>query len=340
MKKILFFCAAVLAMFTACNQTNELSVSTPLLILNVGEEFTVTAQMGEEVVAATWTSDNEAVATVEAGLIKAVAVGEAIVTATYEGQEDQVLVIVEQLVEEQPVLEAPGEGKVTICVQVPEPLCEGSFVVIPGSLTSWNTGDAVANGQATQLVEGTQTWYAATFDWDVDRAFKVAHSKADGTWEWSFQALDGTLLEGDVTLGKDGTITGDNVINTGNQVIYISVAAWELSACVKTNDAGTATFNLTAVNFAPEAKFAIAGSGLAAGAWACPPPAEHEMTKVEDGKYTLTLDVPATFQYKYLVDKAGDGNWEWFSANNYNMPVDLVANDTETLVVEEETPAE
>lgn len=337
MKKLAFLCMAVLALFTACEPT-ELTVSNSVVVLNVGEEFQVKALVGADEVAATWTSDNEAVATVEAGLIKAVAVGEAILTATYEGQEAKVQVIVEQLVEDQPVLEAPGEGKVTICVQVPEPLCEGSFVVIPGSLTSWNPGDAVANGQATQLVEGTTTWYAGTFDWDVDRAFKVAHCKADGTWEWSFQALNGTLLEGDVTLGNDGNINGDNVINTGNQVIYISVESWELSACVKTNDAGTATFNLTAVGFAPEAKFAIAGSGLAAGAWACPPPAEHEMTKVADGKYTLTLDVPATFQYKYLVDKAGDGNWEWYSANNYNMPVDLVTNDTE--VLPEETPAE
>ena len=330
---------AVLAIFTACEQKTaaKFAVSMDQVVMYEGEEIQVEATMDGAAVAAEWASADEAVATVEAGLIKAVAEGATEVTATYEGQVAVVKVVVEKFVEEQPVLEAPGAGKVTICVQVPEILCEGSFVVIPGSLTSWNTGDAVANGQATQLVEGTQTWYAGTFDWDVDRAFKVAHCKSDGTWEWSFQALNGTLIEGDVTLGNDGNINGDNVINSGNQVIVISVESWELSACVKTNDAGTATFNLTAVGFAPEAKFAIAGSGLAAGAWACPPPAEHEMTKVADGKYTLTLDVPATFQYKYLVDKAGDGNWEWYSANNYNMPVDLVTDDTEVL---EETPAE
>lgn len=336
MKKIAFLCAAVLGLFTACEKTAELAVSPETLVMYVGDEVQVKATLGEEAVVATWASADEAVATVEAGLVKAVAVGTTTVTATYEGQVANVKVIVEQVVEDQPALEAPGAGKVTICVQVPEPLCEGSFVVIPGSLTSWDPGDAVANGQATQLVEGTQTWYAGTFEWGADKAFKVAHCKADGTWEWSFQALSGSVLEGDVT-PNDG-ITKDMVINTDNQVIYISVEAWELSACVKTNDAGTATFNLTAVGFAPEAKFAIAGSGLAAGAWACPPPAEHEMTKVADGKYTLTLDVPATFQYKYLVDKAGDGNWEWFSAANYNMPVSLEANDTETLP--EETPAE
>ena len=72
---------------------------------------------------------------VEAGLVKAVGIGETTVTATYEGQSAQVEVIVEALVEDQPELPLPGAGKVTICVQVPAPLCEGSFVVIPGSLT-------------------------------------------------------------------------------------------------------------------------------------------------------------------------------------------------------------
>ena len=336
MKKIAMMMFAAVALLTSCVK-ETLTVSPETLVMYVGDEVQVKATVGASEVVATWASADEAVATVEAGLVKAVAVGATTVTATYEGQTAQVKVIVEQVVEEQPVLEAPGEGKVTICVQVPEPLCEGSFVVIPGSLTDWGTGNAVEKGQATTLVEGTQTWYAGTFEWGADKAFKVAHSKADGTWEWSFQALSGSVLEGDVT-PNDG-ITKDMVINSDNQVIYISVEAWELSACVKTNDAGTATFNLTAVGFAPEAQFAIAGSGLAAGAWACPPPTEHIMTKVADGKYTLTLDVPATFQYKYLVDKVGDGaTWEWFSAANYNMPLSLETNDTETLP--EETPAE
>jgi hypothetical protein len=284
-------------------------------------------------VAAEWASADEAVATVEAGLIKAVAEGATEVTATYEGQVAVVKVIVEKFVEEQPVLEAPGAGKVTICVQVPEILCEGSMVVIPGSLTDWGTGVAVEKGQATQLVEGTKTWYAATFDWGQDKAFKVAHSKADGSWDWAYQAKSGEVLEGDVT--PNDVITQDMVINSDNQVIYIAVYEWELNACEKTNEAGTATFNLTAVNFPATAQFAIAGSGLAAGAWACPPPTEHVMTALGGGKFTLTLDVPATFQYKYLVDEAGDGNWAWYSAANYNMPVSLVANDTETKAVEE-----
>ena len=330
---------AAVALFTSCEGTSELVLSNNQLVMNVGDEVQVNATVGGEAVVATWATADEAVATVEAGLVKAVAVGETTVTATYEGQTATVKVIVEEVVEDQPALEAPGAGKVTICVQVPAPLCEGSFVVIPGSLTSWNEGDAVANGQATTLVEGTTTWYAGTFDWGQDKAFKVAHAKADGTWAWAYQAAAGTLIEGDVKLADDkgDQITGDNVILSDNQVIYVSVEKWELSACAKPQEAGTATFNLTAVNFPAEAQFAIAGSGLAAGAWACPPPAEHIMTPLGDGKFTLTLDVPATFQYKYLVAKDG-ATWEWFSAENYNMPAELVANDTETLVVE--TPAE
>ena len=339
MKKIAMMMLAAVALFTSCEGTAELVLSNNQLVMNVGDEVQVNATVGGEAVVATWATADEAVATVEAGLVKAVAVGETTVTATYEGQTATVKVIVEEVVEDQPALEAPGAGKVTICVQVPAPLCEGSFVVIPGSLTSWNEGDAVANGQATTLVEGTTTWYAGTFDWGQDKAFKVAHAKADGTWAWAYQAAAGTLIEGDVKLADDkgDQITGDNVILSDNQVIYVSVEKWELSACAKPQEAGTATFNLTAVNFPAEAQFAIAGSGLAAGAWACPPPAEHIMTPLGDGKFTLTLDVPATFQYKYLVAKDG-ATWEWFSAENYNMPAELVANDTETLVVE--TPAE
>lgn len=231
--------------------------------------------------------------------------------------------------EEQPTLEAPGAGKVTICVRVPEPLCEGSFVVIPGSLTDWGTGKAVEKGQATKLVEGTQTWYAGTFDWGPDYAFKIAHCKPNGTWEWQYQAASGILIEGDITT-YDDDITRDMIINSDNQVIYIAVDSWEMNACEKQNDAGTAVFNLTALNFPEEAQFAVAGSGLSAGAWACPPPAEHIMSALGDGEYILTLDVPAEFQYKYLVNLDGTGEyWEWFSVVNYNMPLDLITYDIE-----------
>ena len=125
-------------------------------------------------------------------------------------------------------VESPGEGKVTILVQVPEPLYEGSFVVIIGSLTSWV-------GQSTQLVEGTETWYAGTFDWNPGSTFMVAHGKNDGIFDWGSVVKNYTLIEGDVTLAKAGDSSGD-VINTDNQIIVISVESWYMSACDETND--------------------------------------------------------------------------------------------------------
>lgn len=67
--------------------------------------------------------------------------------------------------EDQPLLEQPGEGKITIYVQVPEPLEEGATVAIPGTFTSWDSGNAQEVGQAITLVEGTTTWYVGTFDY-------------------------------------------------------------------------------------------------------------------------------------------------------------------------------
>ena len=114
MKKLALMLCAVLALFTACEKNAEFALSNDTVVLNVGDEFQVKATLGDAEVTAEWTTADAAVATVEAGLIKAVAVGETNVTATYEGQTASVKVVVEALVEDQPTLEAPGAGKVTI----------------------------------------------------------------------------------------------------------------------------------------------------------------------------------------------------------------------------------
>ena len=100
-----------------------------------------------------------------------------------------------------------------------------------------------------------------------------------------------------------------------------------------------ATFKLTPIGFPEGTQFAIAGSGLSS-AWSCPPPAEYIMTAETDGTFSLTLEVPAMFQYKYLVSYDGGANWAWYSAANYNMPVSLQTDDIETYVAPEEKPAE
>jgi hypothetical protein len=173
------------------------------------------------------------------------------------------------------------------------------------------------------------TWYAGTFDWGQDKAFKIAHCDENGQWKWEYQAAGGELIEGDVTL-KEGVITNDITINSDNQVIYVSVSDWSASPCKEMNKAGKATFNLTATGFAAEAQFAVAGNFEGDHFWQCPPAEQNIMTSLGGGKYTLEVEVPAGFQYKYLVARDG-ATWEWFTPDpNLNMPLNMVANDTAT----------
>lgn len=95
-----------------------------------------------------------------------------------------------------PDLPNPGAGKVTICVQVPQPLCEGMGIAIPGTITTWSEGPAGANGQWINKVDGTDTWYAGTFDWKGDELsdnprFKIVPANADGSWYYNRHELCG-----------------------------------------------------------------------------------------------------------------------------------------------------
>ena len=224
--------------------------------------------------------------------------------------------------EEMPVVENPGAGKVTICVQVPEPLCDGSSVVLAGDLNGWD----VYNPYLTTLVEGTTTWYVGTFRYIPESIFKVLHTEPYiNSTDWYYQATAYEVLEGDVYFDY---VFSQIIINSDNQVVYVKVLEWNDDACRDRNEAGTATFNLSTVGFPVETQFAIAGSDLYAGTWACPPPEEHVMASLGDGQYTLTLNVPAKFMYKYVYSLDGE-TWEWCTGANREMPLDLVTYDVE-----------
>lgn len=238
--------------------------------------------------------------------------------------------------ETQPELKNPGEGKVTICVQAPKAMC--GYLVAPGSLTNWDPGDG--SDKKLELVEGYTTWYAGTFDWKQDVAFKIAATDAEGQWVWAYQLLSGELIQGLIT-PKDPTkpLTSDLIIDEDNQVIYIKVTKFETDPCSKLAPAGTATFNLTATGFPEGTEFAIAGSfAEPEDAWNGENPSEEHKLTLKDGVYTATFEVPAVFQYKYLVKYPGDEKFAWYTAENINMDPSLVANDTEVYVAPEETP--
>ena len=331
--------AAVAALgLTACDKEDDpkggLALNKTTYSMSVGDEYQLKATLDGAEVEATWATSNEAVVTVEAGKISGVAPGSATITATAQGQTATCAVTVEAVVEDQPSLEAPGAGKVTICVQAPKAMC--GYLVAPGTLTDWNPGDGA--NKALTLVDGTTTWYAGTFDWEdgVKYTFKIAATDADGVWSWDYQLANGELLDGDCS----PELTSDITINTDNQVIYISVTEFSVDPCGELAPAGLATFNLTATGFPEGTEFGVAGN-FAEGGWACPPSDDHILT-LNDGVYTGQFEVPAVFTYKYLV-KMPDADWAWWTPDpNLIMPTNLITNDTTEYVAPEEpeTPAE
>ena len=207
-------------------------------------------------------------------------------------------------------------------------------VVKTVSVVSKNIAEGVATFKGEVVSLGDLACTERGFVYSTTNTPTIDNNKitASGTGTGTFTATASQLQEGKTyyirafVTNKKGTVYGEEL------TMDYTAGMPEVKTLEVTNKnigAGTATFNLTAVNFPATAQFAIAGSGLAAGAWACPPPAEHIMTNLGEGQYTLTLDVPAEFQYKYLVDLYGDGSWQWVSFANYNMPLSLVTNDTE-----------
>ncbi len=148
-----------------------------------------------------------------------------------------------------PELPNPGAGKITICVQVAQPFCEGVSIVIPGTITSWESGDATANGQVIEKVDNTESWYAGTFDWNTDEQselprFKIAHTLTDGTWYWDYQAYNLEFVQG--TAWRD--YKGDDIyIGADDQVIYIRVLDWNTTSCLDDSKVETTTYQVTGI---------------------------------------------------------------------------------------------
>ena len=100
MKTNKFFATALavlaLAGFTACDQptpTEPLELTETSVTLKVGETHQLTANVAVE----SWTSSNEAVATVADGLVTAVSAGNAIISATAAGVTKTCVVLVDRL---------------------------------------------------------------------------------------------------------------------------------------------------------------------------------------------------------------------------------------------------
>lgn len=264
----------------------------------------------------------------------------------------------EVVLEDMPLLDTPEAGYVTIAVRAPQGTCNGMIAVgaainEDGS-DDWEPGD---KKHPFTLVEGTETWYQITLKANPGMTVKVIAVSEQGVADWITQW--GMNKEGEdpnvELLGTPGCAI-DNTENGGEvklttfvdaSLTYVDVKAWKSEPCTPKNEAGTATWVVKVPATTPETAVVsvVGGWGVEGDAeyWT---PGAVVMERQSDGTYTLTKEVPAAFQYKYVVSADGT-TWDWAYENGvqFDMPVSLKAED----VVEawksepwatEETPAE
>ena len=190
-------------------------------------------------------------------------------------------------------------------------------------------------GAAFTLVEGKTTWYQLELTYATDMAVKVLAKAENGTIDWGTQW--GMNVEGEtpnVTFVAE--TTAEFTLENGSEVklincpdggvVYIDVVAWKSAPCVPKNEAGTATFTLTATNVPAGATIGIVGN-FPDKSWVIAEP--YEMTKGEGDVYTATVAVSAAQEYKYFL-KLAAGEWSWDvseDGGNRQMPVSLKAVD-------------
>lgn len=236
--------------------------------------------------------------------------------------------------EEAPSLAAPGAGKITIAVRVPDGTCNGIVAVGTNGTEelSWDPA-----GTDFTPVEGKKSWYQVTLTYAADMIVKVVAKAEDGTVGWETQWGTNTEAKENVTLvGADNKVTIDNSENGGevklvsfsadNTVIYVDVDAWKSAPCAERNKAGKATFTMTAPKLPEGAVVGIVGSSFVVEGdtltWKIEKPVEMA---IADGKWTVTVDVTDKCEYKYFY-KLSDGIWSWENGEdgeNRQMALDL-----------------
>lgn len=161
MKANKFFALALAALtlvgFNACNnkkpEVESLKLDPTSLTMKVGEQATITANIPVE----TWASNNEAVAMVSNGVVKAVAEGNAIISATANGETKTCVVLVEKNGTPQPgenTIEAKRIWPVVldaVTAEANSSLIAGDFRVndVDNFLYIWAAGETYNAGEGT-----------------------------------------------------------------------------------------------------------------------------------------------------------------------------------------------
>ena len=244
--------------------------------------------------------------------------------------------------ETMPILSNPGEGKTTLCVYIPNSDCEEAIPYAIGELP----GGGWENIEELKMkrCEGRKYWWEVTLDaLNEENAtnFKFRMDDGANTWIYEPKATYEDIPTDYLKVKEYETKNLVAIADCDNQVLYIKCGKWN-TPCIERNQAGTATFTLTAPALPEGAVVGIVGAiredlGYWDIAEAIP------MTKGEGNKWTATADVQKNCEYKYIVSLDGGVTWLWdyceYGDNRF-MPLDLIAIDTIESWWFEEIPAE
>ena len=314
----------------------DLELAETFITMKVGDSYYLNANMPVE----KWTSSDENVAIVVNGLITALAEGYTVISATVSGITKTCIVQVEAAEPENqlPHVNSPGNGRVTIALHAPDGTCNGMVVV--GAAVNWDGSDdwePTAKDKKFSKIEGEDNWYQITLPANPNMAVKVVaiDENGDARWatQWGMNSWDGEQ-ENVILLAGDGYL--DNSENLGevrlmglveNTVVYIDVLAWKAEPCVPKNTAGMAKFRVVVPTHTPEDALLCVVGNFEEGPWYLRE--DYILTRQSDGTYYGEFEVPAAFEYKYVVGFENDWSWNCLENmnNNRQMPVDLYAYD-------------
>lgn len=253
--------------------------------------------------------------------------------------------VVSDFPEIMPAVATPDAGSVTIALYVPANTCNGVILVGAGvgegGSDDWAPGD---KKNPFTALEGEENWYTITIPHNDALAVKaIAVSSTDAAawatqWGMNTQEEDGTPIETNVVI-LSGPGSLDNSENQGEvklsglsagAVTFVGVKAWKSAPCEERNQAGEATFTLTAPELPEGAVVGIVGDIREGLSWAVEQ--AIPMTKVDANTWTATTEVKAACVYKYVY--ALDGvTFSWTTeedGSDRQMALDLKPVDTVT----------
>ena len=192
--------------------------------------------------------------------------------------------------EEQPDIDAPAAGQVTIAMRIPAGTdCYG---------VSFRTGSSGAIHEA-EPVSGTETWHSVTVDL-ADATGKGCLLLEDGTvnanWTTQWSSTDLEVLEG------SGAALIDDFgkalsCSEGGVVVYVSIDSWQTVPCTPDTEY---SLTVTVPACTPSDAIVYVIGGFTGSAWDIAIP----LVKQPNGTYTGTISGQPGAQYKYRLTES------------------------------------